>query len=227
MYPTYTSVAPTKRRPLDTFPLCAPLCRIEHVDSIIRRAMVNVMSAGASSVQKVSSQQDDVLGGQEVFDLALRESLASVDAGEGGHIGAGARLSADPSTCILWCAVALGALVRGAPLTQVRMIIISDREMCRLAAWCLNLIVVFGTPPRVLYDCLRGQVSEMWQERILLACLADACRSLLQQEQVGNVLCIPLRRASYTSEVAALVGVALTISILPNETVNAPFRPLL
>ena len=50
----------------------------------------------------------------EIGDSAWSSALAAEN-------GPGA-MPRDPSTCALWCAIALGALVRGYPLGQVRVI---------------------------------------------------------------------------------------------------------
>lgn len=48
----------------------------------------------------------------------------------------GRNLPSDASTCLLWCAVALGALVRGSPLTTVGVV-------CHSAFRCCGLLLAF------------------------------------------------------------------------------------
>ncbi len=95
--------------------------------SIVRDALVNVMVSGATSQRAKPSQSAPpppppaaalvaVEDGHE-----LVESNGQVD-GCWSKVAAspgGRELPRDASTCLLWCAIALGALVRGCPLTQV------------------------------------------------------------------------------------------------------------
>lgn len=99
--------------------------RLTHLSSAVRGAMVGVMLAGTSpqshqyttratsplrsSPGLVEEDADSV--NSSVGDSAWRIALAAVR-------GSGA-LPRDPSTCVLWCAIALGALVRGVPLDHV------------------------------------------------------------------------------------------------------------
>ena len=101
--------------------------------------MVNIMTAGRSSsyprhdqnrgappLFQPSPWQEQGLVGDECDDVAHSgsgEITTNVDGSlrnnalvaESGN----PRLPRDSSTCMLWCAVALGALVRGYPLAQV------------------------------------------------------------------------------------------------------------
>lgn len=102
---------------------------------MVREAMFNVMlgSMSRKRQERVHVGGGSFAGGQEV----LR-------GGEGG--GAGQALAyrpkeGDPSTCILWCTIALGALVQGCPLEFVSFCLLytkpkshrgifSERLMC-------------------------------------------------------------------------------------------------
>lgn len=102
--------------------------------STVRGAMVGIMLAGASL------QHQDHPGAPSAPQLL--PELVGEDAGGVRQAGcessndvvgdsawsnaltaesAPAALPRDPSTCALWCAIALGALVRGAPLEHVRV----------------------------------------------------------------------------------------------------------
>lgn len=109
--------------------------------STVRDAMVRIMLAGGSrqhpqhhirrggvvSSSKPSSGCEQRLvgeGGGDARQTAFGEmSTKNVDGGCQSDVLAADRgtqvLPRDSSTCMLWCAVALGALVRGYPLAQV------------------------------------------------------------------------------------------------------------
>lgn len=110
-------------------PLLLPL-------SIVRDAMVSIMLAGgspqyrnhsgASSPFQPSPLHEQGLVGEDSDDTrqgVFGEMSAKVDEGCWSNALAADRgsqiLPRDSSTCILWCAVALGALVRGRPVAQV------------------------------------------------------------------------------------------------------------
>lgn len=70
--------------------------------------MVNIMARPS-----ISQPTRDEFGEPEAFDAIPRgENLVTVMGGTQPPLG--------PSTCIFWCAVALGALVKGHPIESVR-----------------------------------------------------------------------------------------------------------
>ena len=92
---------------------------VPRVHSTVRGAMVGVMLAGVTSPSRSSpglvEEEDAGRFGESSHDvggIAWRISLAT----ESGPSGA---LPRDPATCVLWCTIALGALVRGTPMDHV------------------------------------------------------------------------------------------------------------
>ena len=84
--------------------------------SDIRGAMVKIMLAPASRRQAAFG-----IGGGG----AGQPSAVAI----GNAFGGGKELPMDPSTCMFWCAVALGALVKGSPVESVRV---------RVSSWCIE-----------------------------------------------------------------------------------------
>ncbi|CAN0573496.1 unnamed protein product, partial [Ectocarpus sp. 12 AP-2014] len=98
--------------------------------SIIRTAMVGVMfsavknppsrivssssSSSSSSSMSSSSWSSSSSGTDDDVEEGAPWSAAVTTRG-----GEGAPWPRDPSTCLLWCAIALGALVRGCPVEHV------------------------------------------------------------------------------------------------------------
>lgn len=72
--------------------------------------MVKIMAPPAPGKQ---SAREDHCGEEGQFDAVARESIVSNALG-------GSELPMDASTCIFWCAVAVGALVKGIPTESVR-----------------------------------------------------------------------------------------------------------
>lgn len=87
--------------------------------SFIRRTMVNIMASPATREPPGAICHT---GKEFQFDTTAAEN--SLVAASGG-IG----LPMDPSTCIFWCAVALGALVKGSPVLVVRTSIILQNNL--------------------------------------------------------------------------------------------------
>lgn len=91
------------------------------IHSVVRDAMVSIMQASAPENRNV-----------------VASTPPAHDSGDGGdHTGecwsatvtAGGPLPRDSSTCILWCAISLGGLVSGRPLSYVG---VEVRCVCRL-----------------------------------------------------------------------------------------------
>ncbi|CBN75491.1 expressed unknown protein [Ectocarpus siliculosus] len=78
--------------------------------SHIRETMVKIMLPPASSQQPVLGDNCDE--GERYFE-------AVAPGGDLSKISAGNQLAMDPSACTFWCAVALGALVKGSPIESV------------------------------------------------------------------------------------------------------------
>ncbi|CBN75496.1 hypothetical protein Esi_0111_0052 [Ectocarpus siliculosus] len=78
--------------------------------SQIRETMVKIMVPPASSQQSVFGDGSDKRG--HYFE-------AVAPGGDLSKISAGSQLPMDPSACTFWCAVALGALVKGSPIESV------------------------------------------------------------------------------------------------------------
>lgn len=58
----------------------------------------------------------------------------------------GGKLPSDASTCLLWCAIALGALVRGCPLTDVGVLCLHRNYYyccCYCCASCVRFVFAF------------------------------------------------------------------------------------
>ena len=103
--------------------------------STIRGAMVRVMLAGGPRQQcpyrrhrsRGREEEDEHGLDGEDLDDSLHTAFGDTTASEDGSCQSDAltaesetsTMPRDSSTCILWCAVALGALVRGYPLAQV------------------------------------------------------------------------------------------------------------
>lgn len=99
-------------------------------NSAVRGAMVGVMLAGASlhhhrhpGAPAPSYSAPRLVGeGNGGVQQAVGESKNASDGGWGTALAAEAgpaKMPRDASTCILWCSIALGALVRGCPVDHV------------------------------------------------------------------------------------------------------------
>lgn len=85
--------------------------------SHIRETLVKIMASPATRQSSGSMYHMDER--YQVDTIAAKDGLRNAS---GGKI-----LPMDPSTCIFWCAVAVGALVKGSPVELVRT--------CRLVAY--------------------------------------------------------------------------------------------
>ena len=106
-------------------------CLLPRAYSIVRGAMVSVLLAGASlqhhhhprtplpSPSSPGLVEEDIGGVRHAVDGSSDATDDSAwSSALGAESGSGV-LPRDPSTCVLWCAIALGALVRGVPLDHV------------------------------------------------------------------------------------------------------------
>eukprot|EP00752_Nemacystus_decipiens_P011601 g10302.t1 len=101
--------------------------------SQIRETMVNIMA-----LPEIRQSTGDVRGGD--FCEAAEVAPGAITAGEDLSTALGARrLPVDPSKCMFWCAVALGALVKGFPVESVA-------AYCRLASDALG---TYSGPPNL------------------------------------------------------------------------------
>lgn len=78
--------------------------------SHIRETMVNIMASPASQ-----QPSDSMLSWVDQGHLDTSEGEDGASAALGGN-----QLPMDPPTCTFWCAVAMGALVKGSPVESVR-----------------------------------------------------------------------------------------------------------
>ncbi len=95
-----------------------PKTHLSSVNRAIRDAMVNVMLATTPGCGAFSSTPLPLTGCAEETDLDDDHCE-----GEGrwskAALAMNAALPRTTSTCLMWCAIALGAIVRGTPLNQV------------------------------------------------------------------------------------------------------------
>ncbi|CAM9789924.1 unnamed protein product, partial [Scytosiphon promiscuus] len=135
--PTVTSLPPLKRSQLSASPATGLVGLQENEflkdfyeclgflslasESTVRSAMVSVMCASAQERRRTAS-------GQSPDEGAVGESPQKADEGGDGRercwkkavSARNAALPHNSSTCVLWCAIALGALVQGRPFAHVQ-----------------------------------------------------------------------------------------------------------
>ena len=97
--------------------------------STVREAMVKLMMENAAQAQQLQAQQQLQHTALSFFGFGFtRDQAASTmvdvdrreDKCEGGDLLPSPLLEGgDPSKCIMWCAIALGALVLGVPVAKV------------------------------------------------------------------------------------------------------------
>lgn len=83
--------------------------------SMVREAMFGIMSRSAIKER----QQGLRIGGRRFAGEHEGGLLQEVEGGSVRQPPAHRQEEGDPSTCILWCTIALGALVQGCPLEFV------------------------------------------------------------------------------------------------------------
>lgn len=113
--------------------------RLPAPNSHIRRAMVSVMFASARRRRR--EVPDDEIGSndQELELIGAQRPAVSLgrmrhreEAGEVGLAAVHGFASTDPAVCMMWCAIALGALLRGQPMEHVRAL--DGRSLVRVRA---------------------------------------------------------------------------------------------
>ena len=88
------------------------------LNRVVRDAMISVMLATTPSCKSLVSWRLPPEGAEEETDVG--DSNCQVEGRWSKAVTAGgAVLPRTTSTCLMWCAIALGALVRGIPLTHV------------------------------------------------------------------------------------------------------------
>jgi len=107
-----TAIAPLSR---DRFP---PTTHVSSVTRVIRDAMVNVMLATTPQCGALLATPPLHTGGVEESDVA--DGNCEVEGRwSKAVLATNAVLPRTTSTCMMWCAIALGAIVRGTPLNHV------------------------------------------------------------------------------------------------------------
>lgn len=120
--------------------------------SAVRTAMVSLMRAdvpeefGAITSPPVHVAEGEPYCLVESNDLPEGCWSKAVPAGDG-------QLLPGSSTCLLWCAVALGALVRGCPLTNVGRLVATStmRTIRRGVGFVFLVVLLVGILPRAVY----------------------------------------------------------------------------